>query len=78
MNRIVKCVACLVFLLVSTILSEQESNGWQLLLGVWKGTIVKLESYNLLTCIGAKPAIEGLKMPEKPNFHWPMTRLQIN
>ncbi|WP_084239518.1 glycoside hydrolase family 31 protein [Pedobacter africanus] len=61
MNRFVKYASCVLLLLLCTRLSAQEIQWETVAPGVWKGTIGKPESYNLLTAAGAKPALEGLK-----------------
>lgn len=68
MNRILKCIACLTLLLFCTRLSAQEIK-WELVApGVWKGSVGKPESYNLLVAAGAKPAVEGLKAAGDAEF----------
>ena len=78
MNRIIKYTACLTFLLLVTRLSAQEIK-WEVIApGVWKGTIGKPESYNLLTAAGLNLLLMGLKMLGRPNFLWQKMRLLVN
>jgi alpha-glucosidase (family GH31 glycosyl hydrolase) len=61
MNRMFKYLICL-FLVCSVSRSMAQDIIWEEVApGVWKGTIGKPESYNLLTASGAKPYTEGLK-----------------
>lgn len=61
MNRIFK-YSCYVILLFScTKLSAQDIKWEAVAPGVWKGSIGKPESYNLLSASGATPAVKGLK-----------------
>jgi alpha-glucosidase (family GH31 glycosyl hydrolase) len=61
MNRIFKYSICFILLFMTTRLSAQEIKWEAIAPGVWKGTIGKPESYNLLIASGAKPYTEGLQ-----------------
>lgn len=61
MNRIFKYSCCLILLFSCTQLAAQELKWEAVAPGVWKGSIGKPESYNLLSASGATPAVEGLK-----------------
>lgn len=61
MNRIFKYSICLILLFSTSRLTAQDIKWEQVAPGVWKGSIGKPESYNLLTAAGAKPALDGLK-----------------
>ncbi|MBE9600209.1 TIM-barrel domain-containing protein [Pedobacter sp. MC2016-24] len=61
MNRIFKYSCYLILLFSCTKLTAQDIKWEAVGPGVWKGSIGKPESYNLLSASGATPAIEGLK-----------------
>ncbi|SMD03896.1 glycoside hydrolase family 31 protein [Pedobacter nyackensis] len=75
MNRIFKYSICLILLFSVSQLVAQEIK-WELIApGVWKGSVGKPESYNLLTAAGAKPAINGLKDMGEASF--PLVKEEI-
>lgn len=75
MNRIFKYSFCLVLLLTFGKLVAQDIK-WEIIaLGIWKGSIGKPESYNLLIASGAKPAMDRLKGMKETSF--PLVQQEI-
>lgn len=61
MNKILKYPIYLLLLLLTTDLTAQDIKWEAVAPGVWKGSVGKPESYNLLTASGATPSVDGLK-----------------
>jgi alpha-glucosidase (family GH31 glycosyl hydrolase) len=75
MNRIFKYSICLVLLFAFGQLNAQDIK-WEIIApGIWKGSIGKPESYNLLTASGAKPAMDRLKGMKETSF--PLVQQEI-
>ncbi|MFA4870587.1 MAG: TIM-barrel domain-containing protein [Pedobacter sp.] len=75
MNRIFKYSFCLVLLLTFGKLAAQDIK-WEIIApGIWKGSIGKPESYNLLIASGAKPAMDRLKGMKETSF--PLVQQEI-
>lgn len=56
-----RILICIAFLLTGLLVQAQEIKWEQVAPGIWKGSVGKPESYNLLTASGAIPALDGLK-----------------
>ncbi|MCX2450296.1 DUF5110 domain-containing protein [Pedobacter sp. PLR] len=68
-------VVCTAFLL-SCLCVNAQNIAWELVApGVWKGTVGRPESYNLLTASGAKPYLEGLNKLGSATF--PMVQQEV-
>jgi alpha-glucosidase (family GH31 glycosyl hydrolase) len=75
MNRIFKYSICLVLLFASGQLNAQDIK-WEIIApGIWKGSIGKPESYNLLIASGAKAAMDKLKGMNDASF--PLVQQEI-